>query len=239
MRVDKSGRRWAAPGIVAVLAALPCAAAADGPPPAGPCNGSPQITDAVGDGHHTSSDVLSAWLTEGSGQLQAVIQVRVGTFVPEHSDAELNGSGFAFLFTLAGRLDYVRTLAAPDGTLTYDYGTFAGDTFSSLGATTGSAVHSAGAGTTTIDIPAALGVGAGTLLSAPFVLTYDGINGGMPDWVDQAPGGIDPADGARGADYVVGSCGGAPGGGGGGSPARDHGRAAGGAQADHGPRRGS
>jgi hypothetical protein len=46
------------------------------------------------------------------------------------------------------------------------------------------------------------------------VLTYDGITGGVPDWVDHAPGGTDPADSARGADYVVGACGGAGGPGG-------------------------
>jgi hypothetical protein len=38
------------------------------------------------------------------------------------------------------------------------------------------------------------------------VLTYDGISGGVPDWVDHAPGGTDPADPARGADYFAGSC---------------------------------
>jgi hypothetical protein len=172
------------------------------PPP--PCNGAAQITDVAGDGHHSSSDVLAAWFSEAAGRLQAVIQVRAGAFVPEHDDAEINGSGFAFVFTRNGRVEYVRTRAAPDGSLTYDSGTYAGGTFTSLGATTGSVARSTGAGTTTIEIP---GAAAGSILSAPFVLTYDGITRGVPAWVDHAPGGEAPDDPARGADYVVGACG--------------------------------
>jgi len=221
MRTHQTARRLrrAAIGTAAVLAgaaAVAGGARADGTPPA-PCQGSPQITDVSGDGHHASSDVLSAWLSEANGGLQAVIQVRAATFVPEHSDADINGSGFAFLFTLGGRVDYVRTRAAPDGSLTYDYGTYSpGSFFTTLGITTGSVARSPGTGSTTIDIPAAFGVSPGTVLSAPFVLTYDGINSGVPDWVDQAPGGQTPDDTARGADYVVGSCGAGSGGGSGG-----------------------
>ena len=197
--------------LVTALAAIAVGAAtatADGPAPAPPCNGTPQITDAAGDGHHSSSDVLSAWLTEGAGRVQAVIEVRAATFVPEHSDADVNGSGFAFLFSLGGAADYVRTRAAPDGSLSYDYGTYSPTAgyFNSLGTTSGSVVHSAGAGTTTIDIPQSFGIGPGTILSEPFVLTYDGITAGVPGWVDHAPGGQLPDDPARGADYVVGSC---------------------------------
>jgi len=213
MRAHRTGRRRLRRMVAAVVAATTVltaaqSAGADGPAPSPPCEGVPQITDVVGDGHHSSSDVLSAWLTEGSGHLQAVIEVRAGTFVPEHSDAEVNGSGFAFLFTLNGTTDYVRTRAAPDGSLTYDYGTYSptGGYFDSLGATTGSVVHSAGAGTTTIDMPAAFALGPGAVLAAPFVLTYDGITDGVPGWVDHAPGGQEPDDPARGADYVVGSC---------------------------------
>ena len=72
-----------------------------------------------------------------------------------------------------------------------------------------------GTGDTVIDVPAALGARPGSLLAAPYVITYDGINAGVPDWVDHAPGGVEPDDGARGADYVVGGC--SPGGGAGGS----------------------
>src|SRR4051794_7475117 len=123
-----------------VIAAL--SAAPDGSPAPPPCNGAAQITDVAGDGHHSSSDVLAAWLSEAAGRLQAVVQVRAGTFGPEHDDAEINGSGFALLFARAGRVEYVRTRAAPDGSLTYDYGTDAGGAFTSVRATTGSVVHS-------------------------------------------------------------------------------------------------
>jgi hypothetical protein len=204
MRARALARRAVSILAVAAASVLGAAgmAAADVPPP---CNGAPQVTDATGDGHHPSSDVLSAWLSEASGHLQAVIQVHAGDWKPEHTDADVNGSGFAMVFSLAGRTDYVRVRAAPDGTLTYDYGTYASGAFTTLGATTGSAVYGVG-GTATIDVPPALGAGPGQVVGSPFVLTYDGIVGGVPTWVDHAPGGTLPDDVARGADYVVGSC---------------------------------
>lgn len=204
--------RLAAVGALALIAALPASARAAAPP----CNNSPQITDVSGDGHHSTSDVLSAWFSEAGGRLQAVIQVRAASLEPEHSDAGINGSGYALQFMVNGRLDYVRTRAAPDGSLTYDYGTYSPSTyFTSLGTTTGTVERGAGAGAITIDVPAALGATPGTLLAGPFALTYDGISDGVPAWVDHAPGGEDPDDPARGADYVVGSCSGGGGGGGG------------------------
>jgi hypothetical protein len=186
--------RFVAVGALALTALVVSAGAAHAAPPA--CNNSPQITDDSGDGHHASSDVVAAWFTEAGGKLQAVIQVRAATFLPEHGDADVNGSGFALL--------------------TYDYGTYApGAFFTTLGATTGSVERGPGTGATTIDIPAALGATPGTLLGAPFALTYDGISGGVPAWVDHAPGAEDPGDPARGADYVVGACGSGGGGPGG------------------------
>jgi hypothetical protein len=206
--------RFVAVGALALTALVVSAGAAHAAPPA--CSNSPQITDDSGDGHHASSDVVAAWFTEAGGKLQAVIQVRAATFLPEHGDADVNGSGFALLFSVNGQLDYVRTRAALDGTLTYDYGTYApGAFFTTLGATTGSVERGPGTGATTIDIPAALGATPGTLLGAPFALTYDGISGGVPAWVDHAPGAEDPGDPARGADYVVGACGSGGGGPGG------------------------
>jgi hypothetical protein len=208
-------RRIAAVSIAVAAALTAHPAVGRAAPPA--CGGVPQITDPSGDGHHASSDVLAAWFSEASGHLQAVVQVRAATFLPEHSDADINGSGFAMLFSLGGQTDYVRTRAAPDGSLSYDYGTYTpGGGFASAGTTTGTVERSPGSGATTIDIPPAFGAAAGTILAAPFVLTYDGINGGVPDWVDHAPGGEEPADSARGADYVAGSCGTPSGGGGGG-----------------------
>jgi hypothetical protein len=205
MRAPRNARR-ALCSALAATAVLACAgtAAAAAPPP---CGGTPQINDASGDGHHPSSDVLAAWLAESSGGLQAVIKVRAGDWKPEHTDADVNGSGFALLFALDGRTAYVRASAAEDGTLTYDYGTYtAPSTFTRAGATTGAAVYGVG-GTVTIDVPPTLGATPGKVLGGPFVLTYDGIVGGEPTWVDHAPGGTAPADAARGADFVVGSCG--------------------------------
>jgi hypothetical protein len=199
--------------VVVALALTACAtvgvAAGSAAPPA-PCNGAPQITDASGDGHHASSDVLAAWLSEASGHLQAVIQVRAGTWVAEHDDAGINGSGFALVFTVGGRTSYVRANAPgpdhPENPVTYDYGSYTSPGgFASAGATTG-AVEVATGGTATIDVPAATGAVAGATLANPYVVTYDGISGGVPAWVDHAPGGVDPGEASFGADYVVGSC---------------------------------
>jgi hypothetical protein len=173
-------------------------------PPA-PCFGVPQITDPNGDGHHPGTDVLSAWFSLESGHLQGVIKVKAGIWAPEHDDEDLNGSAYALLFTSGGQTWYVKAFADPGGALTYDYGTYAGGTFTSLGSTVGEVVYGT-SGTVTMDIPAATGATTGTVLANPYVLTYDGVTGGVPDWVDHAPGGTGPNDSARGADYTVGPC---------------------------------
>jgi hypothetical protein len=197
--------RFVAVGALALIAGSPTTARAA--PPA--CNNSPQITDANADGHHPGTDVLAAWWSEDSGRLQAVIQVRAGIFVAEHDDAEVNGSGFALVFSQGGVTRYVRANAPAQDhqsdPVTFDYGTYTSPgAFASAGATTGAAERSTGAGALTIDVP---GVSAGTLLTNAFVVTYDGISGGVPDWVDHAPGGVDPTEASFGADYVAGSCG--------------------------------
>ena len=174
--------------------------------PPSPCFGIAQISDPNGDGHHPGTDVLSAWFSLDSGHVQGVIKVKSGLWAPEHDDEDLNGSAYALLFTAGGQTWYVRVFAAADGGLTYDYGTYAGgNAFTSLGATTGEVVHGTG-GTVTIDVPAATGATTGAVLANPYVLTYDGITGGVPDWVDHAPGVTSPTDSARGADYTVGPC---------------------------------
>jgi hypothetical protein len=181
------------------LAALP--ATANAAPPA-PCNNAPQITDVSGDGHHPGTDVLAAWWSEATGHLTATIQVRSGLFVAEHDDAQVNGSGFALIYN---GTSYLRALApAQDHAsdpVAFDYGTYANGVFTSAGTTTGS-VEKGPNGTVTIDTAAV----PGTRLSAPYVLTWDGINAGVPTWVDHAPGGQLPDDPSVGADYIAGSC---------------------------------
>jgi len=195
--------RLAAVGALALIAVLPTTARAAPPP----CDDSPQITDASGDGHHPGTDVLAAWFSEASGHLQAVIQVRAGLFVAEHDDAQVNGSGFVLVYGAGGVTRYVRASApAQDHAsdpVAFDYGTYPG-AFAPAGATTGVVERSTGAGTVTIDVP---GVATGDVLGNPYVVTYDGINGGVPTWVDHAPGGVDPGEASFGADYVVGACG--------------------------------
>ncbi len=178
--------------------------------PPEPCLGAAQITDATGDGHHVPTDVVSAWFSEDAGHLQAVIKVNATTPGPDHEDADVNGAGLVMLFTIAGQTKYVRATIpfASDGPPSYDYGTYPStDTYTSAGATTGEVFSAVSGGSVIIDIPAATGAVPDAVLDDPFVLTYDGIIGGNPTEVDHAPGGTAPGDTARGADYVVDSCG--------------------------------
>lgn len=194
----------AAAGLLALAAASPTGAAAAAPQP---CLGVPQIVDASGDGHHPGTDVLAAWFSEQDGGLQAVIQVSAGIWVPEHADEEVNEGGYALVFTAGGQARYVRARAAEDGALTYDYGLYpAPGVFSSQGTTTGEVSYAPQPGTVTIDVPAATGATPGQVLTDSYALTYDGLTGGVPHWVDHGPGGELPTDPARGADYSVGSC---------------------------------
>ena len=204
--------------VAVMLAAFVGAAAADAPAPP-PC-GPPQITDAAGDGHHNTTDVLAGWFSEASGHLQAVVQVAAGNWAPDHPDSEV--AGFALLFTAGGQVHYVRASAPPPSQppIVYDYGTWtAAGGFASAGPTTGEVVAGSG-GTVTIDVPAATGAVPGAVLTQLFVLTYDGVDSPtQPHWVDRAPGGVTPVGSEFGADYVVGPCGAPPPGGGGGGGA--------------------
>src|SRR4249919_2430425 len=81
-------------GLLTILLALlsvpgTSAGSAVAAPPA-PCLGVAQITDPKGDGHHVSTDVVSAWFSEDAGHLQAVIKVDAATPGPEHDDADVN-----------------------------------------------------------------------------------------------------------------------------------------------------
>lgn len=193
--------------VALAFAAVPAQAAA--PPP---CGGVPQIADGSGDGHHPPTDILSAWLSEANGRLQAAIKVRSGALGPQHSapgETDVAVAGYAIVFTVDGQARYVRASVAPDGGATYDYGAYnpGGAYFTSAGSTGGELAPGAySGGAVTIDVPAATGAVTGARLTDVFALTYDGISGGVPDWVDHGPGGESPGDVSRGADYVVGSC---------------------------------
>jgi hypothetical protein len=183
------------------LSLVLCPAALAAPP--APCNGVAQISDVTGDGHHTNTDVSSAWFSEQAGGLQAVIKVAGGDWRPMHVDSAT--ASWSLLFDVAGQQHFVRLLADKRGALSFDYGTWtlAGG-FVSAGATTGAVTTGAG-GTVTIDVPAQAGVAAGTVLARPFVLTYES-DPTEPGPVDRAPGGVTAGEVAFGADYVVGAC---------------------------------
>jgi hypothetical protein len=201
-------------GIALALTAMrPGVASAAAPEP---CGGAVHNTDANGDGHHTSTDILQTWWAERDGGLQAVIRIKTAIWGPEHFDEEVTGAGFAVLFEVAGTTRFVRAFASGSEPIRYDHGTWtlAGN-FVSLGTTTGSTETGAG-GTVTIEVPATTGAVPGVVLTRTFALTYDGASiAGDPHWVDRAPGGEDPAGTAFGADFLVGSCAAATGGPGG------------------------
>ena len=192
---------------VILLAAFAPGAAAQAP---APCGGQPQISDPTGDGHHNTTDVLSAWFSEANGRLQAVIKVQAGNWFPDH---DAGPAQWALLFQVGGQTRYVRALATDTPPVAFDYGTWTSGNFVTAGPTNGALVGGPG-GTATLDVPGQTGAVAGALLANPFVLTYD-----ADGLIDRAPGGVPPNPGSTeyGADYIVGSCG-AGGGGGGGGP---------------------
>lgn len=192
---------WVAAAIAApVLAVAPVAAAAPVP-----CGGSAQITDVIGDGHHQNSDVTAAWFSGTPQALQAVIKLRVGIFEPAHDDSA--AVGFAMIFRTVGEWHYVRAQGDRSGVVTYDYGSWSPLAyFQSMGATSGSATVENSTGLVAIDVPAAFGITASSIISSPFVMTSDGADGGVPHWVDRAPGGTMPDSVEYGADLVVGAC---------------------------------
>lgn len=195
---------------LAMGAMLPVAAPGAAP---APCNGIVHVTDVVGDGHHRETDVVDAWFTEAAdGRVQAVLRISSATWRPEHSDEQVAETGYALVFTHGGATSYVRVAASPTGPHVIDYGSWsaagANGGFARAGLTT-AVLETGGSGTATIDVPAALGLGAGTVVTRAFALTYDGVTNGAPHWVDRAPGGTLPSGTTFGADFVVGACAGA------------------------------
>jgi hypothetical protein len=204
LAVHPRGARTAATrtSIAAIAVGLVLCPAALAAAPA-PCGGVVQISDDTGDGHHANTDVQSAWFSEQAGPLQAVIKVTSGDWRPMHVDSAT--ASWAMLFDVAGQQHFVRVVASKTGTISYDYGTWTlGGGFVSAGATTGELTTGPGA-TVTIDVPAATGAAAGTVLARPFVLTYESDPAARGP-VDRAPGGVTAQEAAFGADYVVGSC---------------------------------
>jgi hypothetical protein len=170
------------------------------------CGGTAQIVDASGDGHHPNTDVLRGWFSESDSGIKAVIEVYQAVWEPVHDDSDQ--AGFAMLFSVGSETRYVRAIAPPyPDPVRYDYGTWTRlGGFQTAGTTTGSATTGFH-GYAVIDIPASVAGTNGGILKSPFILTWDGVNSGEPHWVDRAPGGVTPDDGAeRGADFTVGTC---------------------------------
>ncbi len=197
-------RVWVA-GLVSVAVVAGLAPAATAP---SPCGGAAQVADPVGDGHHRNSDVTGAWISGAAGRLQAVIRLRTGMWSPAHDDSEV--LGIAMVYDLDGVTRYVRARVGRSGSASYDAGTWsATGYFTSTGSTTGALANDQGegsAGTVTIDLPGDPPVRADTVIRGPWVITYDGDDGGAPHWVDRAPGGTGPQESAVGADVQAGAC---------------------------------
>ena len=150
MRISPA-TRFVPPALAVVVAFSVAGAARGATTPPKPCNGTAQISDATGDGHHANEDVTAAWFSEEAGRLQAVIQVKNGIWEPAHPDSD--ASDFAMLFTVGGTARYVRLAPQRGGELRYDAGTWSlSGGFASTGATTGSVTTGSG-GTAVIDVP--------------------------------------------------------------------------------------
>lgn len=187
--------------VLLAAAAVPTARAA-----APACGGTPHMTDAVGDGHHATTDITGAWIAETPSSLQAVIRVTAGNWASDH-DGPVGVVGFALIYSVGSETRYVRVEAKAGVAIGYDHGTWSlGGGFQSAGTTTGS-IEAGFPGHATIDIPP---LPAGTVLSNLFALTYDEEDGNSASadlhWVDRAPGGTTPIDATFGADFTVGSC---------------------------------
>jgi hypothetical protein len=208
MRARRAGFVTVPKAVNAIAAAVGlsvgmCSEAFAATPP--PCGGVAQISDPSGDGHHENTDVLSAWFSEQSGHLQAVIKVTTGDWRPMHVDSD--AAGWAMLFDAGGQTRFVRVEALKSGVIQYDYGTWTlTGGFLGAAATTGEVVNGSGEAAT-IDVPAETGAVPGALLARPFVLTYEhAAPSPNPHWVDRAPGGTTPGEAVFGADFLVGSC---------------------------------
>jgi hypothetical protein len=173
-----------------------------------PC-GAPQISDVAGDGHHINTDVVSAWLSEQSGHLQAVIKVNQAVWEPAHEDSQY--ASLAFLFDVGGQTRFVRAEAPrPPEPIKYDYGIWTGGGGFLVGGPSAGVAVPGNGGTITIDVPPETSAIPGAVLTHLLVLTWDGFTA-EPHWVDRAPGGVTPAGTEYGADYRVGPCGGTSG----------------------------
>ena len=192
-----------AAGVLALAAfvALPAATGLAAPPP--PCNNAPQITDAATDGHHPPTDVLAAWWTEGSGHLQAVIRVYAGTPAAEHDEAEVPGAGYAVIFNAAGQTRYVRaTLPDQRHAVVRVRHLHARRHLRERGRHDRRRRERRERDGHDRRPGASAG---GHALTRPFVITYDGINAGVPTGSTTRPAAISRPTPPVGADYVVGS----------------------------------
>ena len=168
-------------------------------------SGIPRSPGVRASGHHRYRCPVGLVL-RGLGPSAGGDQGAGRAFRPEHDDAEINGSGFAMLFSVGESVAYVKAThrrprtKRPSTTAPTRRGLFV----------------SQGRRPVRFSTWPGPGQSQSTCRRRPvrfrsdapgrFVLTYDGINAGEPDWVDRAPGGTAPGDAARGADFQRGSC---------------------------------
>ena len=182
-----------------------------GAAPPAPCNNAPQITDASGDGHHAARTCSPPGGRRPRAGCRPSSRSAPASGWP--STTTPRSTAPASRCTLQRRTQLpARPHARPQDRaerprglrLRHVHG--AGDAHARQGTTTG--VDRARRGRDGDDRRAGGVAPAGTRLTGVRTsITYDGINDGVPTWVDHAPGG-DAARPTRrvGADYVVGSC---------------------------------
>ena len=181
---------------LAAFAALPVTTAVAAPP--APCNNAPQITDASGDGHH-AADRRAVGVVVGGQRPPA------GRHPGLRGDARGRarrgrdpGAGLRVHLRVGRRAAIRPRDRLPLGGRT----TLRPRHLHGRRRVHQRRVHDrrveseTGAnGTVTIDVPGRSRP-ARALIGAPFVITWDGINGSDATWVDHAPGGALPTDSA-------------------------------------------
>lgn len=187
--------------LVALMATTP-GARAQGDTRPEPCNGLLQVADDDEQDPSADKDVLGAFFRFDDGTATANIVLETASPALGSSATE---AFWRVVYDVAGTRRWVglrlsRPLLGAPVTTTYEHGTYTGDFSASGGYTTAGAtsgrVFTGGTGVVQIDIPAAAGGEAGTVLAGPVAVTWEGnaLSGGYEDRT------------SPGADYTVAPC---------------------------------